>query len=97
MKVSVEKESNLLKVFINNKLHIRLSLDKVIHLHSYKDTNDLNTPFKIDIYLIQSDNLLLNYSKKEHWEQILLILNQHIWVFSKYIKIFLKNIDLNTW
>lgn len=65
--------NDTLKVYINNKLHLRLCIDKITHVHSYNDTTCDYTPYKIEIH--GSNTILLEYSDIELWTKILSILD----------------------
>jgi hypothetical protein len=78
MNISVRpiNHNNSIKIYINNKMHLRLNVDKIIHIHSYNDTTCDYTPYKIEIH--GSNTLLLEYSDIELWNKILDILDTYL-------------------
>jgi hypothetical protein len=68
--------NNTVKIYINDKLHLRLCVDKITHVHSYNDTTCDYTPYKIEIH--GSNTILLEYSDIELWIKILNALDNYL-------------------
>lgn len=68
--------NNTVKIYINDKLHLRLCVDKITHIHSYNDTTCDYTPYKIEIH--GSNTILLEYSDIELWTKILNVLDNYL-------------------
>lgn len=68
--------NNSIKIYINNKLHLRLCVDKITHIHSYNDTTCDYTPYKIEVH--GTNTILLEYADIELWNKILDILDSYL-------------------
>ena len=68
--------NNTVKIYINDKLHLRLCVDKITHIHSYNDTTCDYTHYKIEIH--GSNTILLEYSDIELWIKILNVLDNYL-------------------
>ena len=78
MELDFIKEDDTLKIYIDKNLHLLLSLDSVLHLHSFKDTNEILLTYKINIHQKGCNDITLVYNKKELWGKILSILDNNI-------------------
>ena len=76
MNVNVRIFNNIVKIYINDKLHLRLDVTKITHVHSYNDTTCDYTPYKIEIH--GSNTILLEYSDSELWNKVLTILDSSL-------------------
>ena len=73
---SVIKDALVLKIYINGKLHILLDIIAINGLRSHFITGQ--NKYFIEICLIDSEKLILEYDKQEKFEQILNLIDEAI-------------------
>lgn len=74
--IEFKLKDNIISIFINKLLHLKINISYVDAIHSYIEDEEVYK-FKIDIHFKNKETLLkLEYDTKEKWEKILNILNE---------------------
>ena len=76
MEITSKKNGSILKIYINNKLHLVLNLVFIYHLRSHfiKGQNE----YFIDIYYHTGNIFTLKYDKQEKFEDVLFLIDEAI-------------------
>lgn len=68
-------EREILKIYIKEKLHLMIGIPTGIQ--SWMD-EDKYTPYKIELYFENKNNIRLEYTNRDLWEAILDILDENL-------------------
>lgn len=71
----VNPTTEILKIYIEDKLHLMIGIPEAIH--SWMD-EDKYVPYKIELHFKESKTITLEYTRRDLWECILDILDENL-------------------
>lgn len=75
MKIEAKSDSEDIRVYIDNILHLRIPRDKNIKIQSWIEGHSKSYTIEI---LVKNNQIKIAYDSKTKWEKVLKLLDEHI-------------------